>query len=483
MRSPTSLLRLLVGLVVTAIGALITWRFANTAAAMNRDWEQLTHLLPAWIRAIPTVMVALTLLLVPLVVNVQLLRFRRFRLWTVVNLAAVVAFVGSEALVALMTRNPPSLFPHAYSSGSSVNDPLLSGFVAAVVVGIPYLPGSARRLASWTIALSFLTTLGFAEVPAIAWVADVGIGITCGAAVALILGTPDTAPERSELIAGLARSGIHMADIAPAAVDARGSTPWLGTTSDGHPIFVKVLNQDNRSADIMFRAFRALFLRNTGDERPTSSLKRSVEHEALLSLRATAAGIPTPELLTVSDVGNDAMLLAFEGIDGQSLDRLEPEAISDATLDTVWAQVLRLQAHGVAHRDLRLANLFAARDGRLYLIDFGFAELAASELLLATDLAELLASTAPVVGTRRAVDAAERAIGADGLARAFPRLQPYSLGGATRAALKESGQLQELRSEVERRAHIPEPDYHGTVPTAVWPLIAIMPVPSLAFRT
>lgn len=474
MRSPTSLLRLLVGLVVTAIGALITWRFANTAAAMNRDWEQLTHLLPAWIRAIPTVMVALTLLLVPLVVNVQLLRFRRFRLWTVVNLAAVVAFVGSEALVALMTRNPPSLFPHAYSSGSSVNDPLLSGFVAAVVVGIPYLPGSARRLASWTIALSFLTTLGFAEVPAIAWVADVGIGITCGAAVALILGTPDTAPERSELIAGLARSGIHMADIAPAAVDARGSTPWLGTTSDGHAVFVKVLNQDNRSADIMFRAFRALFLRNTGDERPTSSLKRSVEHEALLSLRATAAGIPTPELLTVSDVGNDAMLLAFEGIDGQSLDRLEPEAISDATLDTVWAQVLRLQAHGVAHRDLRLANLFAARDGRLYLIDFGFAELAASELLLATDLAELLASTAPVVGTRRAVDAAERAIGADGLARAFPRLQPYSLGGATRAALKESGQLHELRSEVERRARIPEPDYHGTVPTAVWPLIAII---------
>jgi len=474
-RSPTSALRLLTGLAVTAIGALITWRFANTAAAMNRDWEQVTHLLPAWIRAIPTVMVGLTLLLVPFVVNVQLLRFRRFRLWTVVNLAAIVAFVTSGVLVALMTRNPPSMFPNAYNSvGGSVNDPLLAGFIAAFVVGIPYLPASARRLAGWTVALSFLTTLGFAEVPAIAWVADIGIGITCGAAVALLVGTPDTAPERSDLIEGLARSGIRMTDIAPAAVDARGSTPWLGTTTDGRKVFVKVLNQDNRSAEIMFRVFRALFLRNTGDERPTSSLKRSVEHEALLSLRATAAGIPTPALLTVSDVGNDAMLLAFEGIDGDSLDRLDPDEISNDVLDTVWAQVVQLQAHGIAHRDLRLANIFAARDGGLYLIDFGFAELAASELLLATDLAELLASTAPVVGTTRAVDAAERAVGANGLARAFPRLQPYSLGGATRAALKESGQLSELRAEVERRARIPEPDYRGVVPTSAWPLVAIV---------
>jgi uncharacterized membrane protein YbhN (UPF0104 family) len=234
-----------------------------------------------------------------------------------------------------------------------------------------------------------------------------------------------------------------------------------------------VLNQDNRSADLMFRVFRALFLRNTGDERPTSSLRQTVEHEALLSLRATAAGIPTPELLTVSDIGNDAMLLAFVAIDGDSLDRVPPEEITDDLLDEVWRQVVDLQRHGIAHRDLRLANIFAAADGRLYLIDFGFAELAASPLLLATDLAELIASTAPVVGVQRAVDAAERAVGPDGLARAFLRLQPYALGGATRAALKESGLLEPLRAEVERRARIPEPDYDGRVPTRVWPAVAL----------
>jgi len=465
-RAPTSLLRLLIGAIVLVIGVLVTWRFTNTMAALNIDWEDVSHLLPAWIRSIPLVVVGLTLLLVPVVVNFQLIRYRRWRLLAVVNLAAIAAFVLSEVLVSMLTRQPPSLFPQAYDGrgGESVNDPLLAAFVAAFVVGIPFLARPTRRLAAAVVVLSLLATLGFADVPAIAWLVDVGAGITCGAALALLFGTPDAAPDHADLVDALARSGIVVAEIAPAAVDARGSTPWLGSTVDGRAVFVKVLNQDNRSADLMFRAFRALFLRNTGDERPMSSLRRTVEHEALLSLRATAAGIPTPELLTVSEIGNDAMLLAFEAIDGDSLDRVPDDEITDEVLDTVWARVVELQRNGIAHRDLRLANIFTGSDGELYLIDFGFAGLAASTLLLDTDLAELIASTTPSVGVVRAVDAAERAFGTDGLRRALPRLQPSTLGGATRAALKESGRLDELRSEVETRARIPEPDYAEAVP-------------------
>lgn len=472
-RSPTSLLRLLVGVVVMALGIFVTWRFSNTLAALDRDWEQLTHVLPAWIRALPAVVVGLTLVVVPVVVNVQLLRYRRIRLFGVVNLAAVTAFVASQVVVGLATRQPPSSFPRAYlHSEGSLNDPLFAAFVAAFVVGIPYLPRSARRLATATVVLSLLASLGFSDVPAVAWLTDLGIGMTCGAALALLFGTPDSAPDRGTLIDGLARSGIDMADIAPAVVDARGSTPWLGTTTGGRKVFVKVLGEDNRSADLMFRAFRAVSMRNSGDERPMSSLRRSVEHEALMSLRATAAGVDTPELLTVSDVGNDAMLLAFAAIDGDSLDRVAPETITDGLLDEIWRQVVILQDHGIAHRDLRLANVFLGDGGDVALIDFGFAELAASRMLLATDLAELLASTTTVVGVRRAVDAAERAVGAEGLAAAHTRLQLAALGGATRTALKQSGRLEELRRSVAARAAIPAPEYAGAVPLRAWPAVA-----------
>ena len=52
----------------------------------------------------------------------------------------------------------------------------------------------------------------------------------------------------------------------------------------------------------------------------------------------------------------------------------------------------------------------SAADGRVWLIDFGFSELAASDLLLRNDLAELVASSSLKVGPERAVAAARAAV-------------------------------------------------------------------------
>ena len=469
-RSPTYVLRLLVGVVVSALGFLICWRFANTAAAFNVDWEALVRPLPTWLQALPLVVVVLVLLVAPIATNVVLLSRRRFRLALLVNLAAIAAFALTEVIVGVLTREPPSQFPDAYvvnGKTQSVNDPLLAATVAALVVGLPYLRPGLRRLAYGVVALNLLVTLGFSDVPAVAWVLDLGMGIACGAAVALAFGTPDSRPTAQEIRAAMARSGIDLAEVVPAAVDARGSTPWFGRGADGTRVFIKVLNQDNRSAEIMFRVFRAVFLRHTGDERPASSLRRSVEHEALLSLRATSVGIRTPELLAVSEIGTDGMLLAYAAIDGSSLDGVAPERLTDGLLDAIWEQVVELRAAGIAHRDLRLANIFLGDDGVPQLIDFGFAELAASELLLATDVAELMGSTAPAVGVERGVDAAGGAVGRDGHEIAVPRVPPDARGAATPAALKDEGLLEPLRDEVRDRV--------GRVEVVYEPLVAVRP--------
>ena len=63
----------------------------------------------------------------------------------------------------------------------------------------------------------------------------------------------------------------------------------------------------------------------------------------------------------------------------------------------------QLRRHRIAHRDLRLANIFLDDDGIVWLIDFGFSEMAASDLLLANDVAELIASSSLPVGPERAV--------------------------------------------------------------------------------
>ncbi len=476
-RSPTYLLRLVVGVVVLLAGVFLAWRFDNTGAALNVDTTATLRWIPPWLRAMPEFLVAAVLLLTPLVVNLLLLRARRWRLFLIVNAAAVAAMLLGSVLVDLATRTPPSRFPSAYLSAGEVlspHDPVLAAFVAALVVGWPYLTRTVRRLGIGVVVLHAFVSLSFGGIAEIGWLVDLGAGLTCGAAMALLFGTPDSRPRAEDLIDALARSGFALAEVHPAAVDARGSTPWFGTTVDGRSIFIKVLNQDNRSADLMFRAVRLLLLRNTGDERPMSSLRRSVEHEALLSLRATSVGIRTPTLRAVSSIGTDGMLLAFEAIEGDSLDRVPAEDITDEVLDEVWRLLVEMRDNGIAHRDLRLANVFLDDGGRALIIDFGFAELAASDLLLDTDLAELIGSTATVVGVERAVAAAERAVRADGLARALPRLHPFALGSATRTALRENDLFEPLRAEVRHRAHVPEVVYEELAPVRPGRVAAVL---------
>ncbi len=141
-------------------------------------------------------------------------------------------------------------------------------------------------------------------------------------------------------------------------------------------------------------------------------------------------------------------------IDGRSLDGVDPDEITDAVLAGIWEQMAILRRHGIAHRDLRLANVFLAADGVVWMIDFGFSELAASDLLLATDLAELVALLEPE-GRRRAGGGRGRsgAWGPTALQDALPRFDPKFLSGATRTALKERPELlTEVRSRIETAA-------------------------------
>jgi uncharacterized protein (TIRG00374 family) len=462
-RTPTSLFRLIVGSLTLAAGVVAVWRFDNAITAFHYDLRAIVDVFPQWLIALPLVVVTAVLVIAPIVVTVRLARARSFRLLGLVTLAATSAAVLSEVLVRLSTTTPPSLFPDAYIPSNDLtdtagpvtpNDILLAGFVAALVVGLPYLNRPTRRLAVGLVGLHLVVSFAADAVPPTGWLVDLGAGITCGALVALVFGTPDSSPRGSDIAEELGRSGFRIASAERASVDARGSTPWFARTTDGRRLFVKVLDQDNRSADLMFRMFRLLTFRSSGDERPFPSLRRAVEHEALLSMRASAVGIRTPRLEAVSTIGVGGMLLAYLAIDGASLDRVPPDDLDDAVLDEVWKQLQHMRDAGIAHRDLRLANVFLGADERAWIIDFGFAELAASDLLLDTDVAELLGSTASSVGVERAVDAAERTIGSDVLGRALPRLQPFALGSATRTALRDNELFEPLRAAVQERAGV-----------------------------
>jgi undecaprenyl-diphosphatase len=193
----------------------------------------------------------------------------------------------------------------------------------------------------------------------------------------------------------------------------------------------------------MFRLYRALRLRHPGDDWPEPSLRRAVEHEAFVALASWCNGVRTPQLIAVSEIGPNGMLLAYERIVAHTL--ADEEAGDEDMLRKVWDAVSHLQERGIAHRDLRLANIMVDRGGDVWLIDFGFAELAAPQDLLDRDLAELLASTAAIVGAERAVAVAIEAVGKDRIAAAIPWIQPLVLSSATRSQLRSAENYHRLR--------------------------------------
>ncbi|QKW36988.1 flippase-like domain-containing protein [Actinomadura sp. NAK00032] len=122
-------------------------------------------------------------------------------------------------------------------------------------------------------------------------------------------------------------------------------------------------------------------------------------------------------------------------------------ALDDVRLRRLWGEVTKLHAARIAHRDLRLANVLIDTGGHPVLVDFGFAENAASDARLAQDVAELLVSTALVTDPRRSVQAAVDVLGASAIDAAVPYLQPLALARSTRLRLRDTpGLLEELRT-------------------------------------
>jgi undecaprenyl-diphosphatase len=275
------------------------------------------------------------------------------------------------------------------------------------------------------------------------------IGWVVGTAVLVIFGAPSRRPSVESIKTGLARSGLDLESLKAASVDARGSTPYFGAAADGTRYFVKALGDDQRSADLLFRAYRGIQRKDLGDERPFSSLRRAVEHEAFVALAARDLGVLTPRVAAFATAEPNAYVLAYEAVDGQSLDGVPPDDVTDEVLGQVWDNLAHLRRFRIAHRDLRLANLFLGADGRIWMIDFGFSEIAASDLLLANDVAELIASSSPVVGAERATALAIASVDPATLAAARDRLQLWALSGASRTALKERpGLLEDLRARL-----------------------------------
>ena len=293
----------------------------------------------------------------------------------------------------------------------------------------PYLARPTRRvLVVIALAMSVAAMYLGAAYPAdVVGAAAVGWGIA--ALIHLIFRSPGGRPTALQVTESLAEMGIDVEQVRLNPYQQAGFTRMLGHDAYG-PLWIKVIGRDEVDAQFLARLWQSVVYK---DVAPRVSWTRvaDIEHEAYLTLLARDNGVRVPKVLVAGRGGPGAALLVERAIDGNALEDLAPDAITDELLDAIWRDVERLRAAHIVHGRLNSAHVRVDDDGPA-IVRFDRAILSGSDALASRDVAELLASTSILVGTKRAVRAACDTLGSDDLRAAEPMLQPAALSRQTR---------------------------------------------------
>jgi len=380
------------------------------------------------------------------------LRSGRYRLLAGLAGSAVLASATVTGIIYLAGGERPRAMtagagPWSWLTGASLAGPALgAAAVACTVAAAPWLARPWRRAAWITLWLAAAAWLITGTASPMEVVLAFAAGVTAGAGALVLLGVPDRRTGPPEIAAALGSAGLPVTRVEPADVVTKGSRPFTAATQDGRPLFIKVLGSDQRDADLLYRAYRFLRLRDVGDTRPAASLIQAAEHQALVAVMAERAGAAVPAVRQVVKSADGSAVLAMDRVDGWSLDLTPAQRVDDTMIRALWTQVDALHRARIAHRSLRAANVVVDGTARPWIVDFSFAELGATDRQIELDVAELLASLAVIAGAERPVATAVAVIGPDRVAAAVPLLQPLALSAGTRRAIaRHNGLLTQTR--------------------------------------
>jgi len=446
-RKPADAVRCVASCIWIFVLAVAAVAASAATTGVETDIVGASKRLPHSLLVIAPAIALFALLILPVLLAVAQLVRRQVR-GLIEAVATGLVAAAAANVVNIVLRGPAAarlyyaiIMSHPGANRVDALDPYLAGLIAYLtMIGLTGRPGwrNAFGLAIGVYAVVELATTHTTGLPILLTLLA---GRAIGLAVRYAAGSVSQRPTALTIAEALSTKDLAVTAIRRVrqpqlrAVSA-GSRNYAVTTRDGGEFDVVVFDRDQLAAGTFYRLYRWIRVPGQVARSAPLSIDRMVERRALLSYATIDAGVPTPRLRALIRVGPDAAVLAFEHCTGTTLAQRDPRCLDDTRLGQVWDTVALLHAHHVTHRALTADRIMFTPDGRVMLLDPGDGDVAASDLQVRLDIAQLIVELALYVGPAESTRVAINKIDASELVTVLPLLQPVVLVRSTRHALR-----------------------------------------------
>ncbi|BBZ73477.1 lysylphosphatidylglycerol synthase transmembrane domain-containing protein [Mycobacterium paraseoulense] len=372
--------------------------------------------------------------------------------------------LGAYAAAALLAALPLSVGGNGFSAprwhfdlserlqtvlGQFLDDPRWIAMLAAVLtVSGPWLPARWRHW-WWALLLAFVPIhlVVSAIVPARALL-GLAVGWLVGSLVVLVVGTPALEVPLEAAVRAMARRGFVVSRLTVVRPAGRGPLVLsAGCEQPDGAAVVELYGPHQRSGGTLRQLWIKLRLRDTETGPLVTSMRRAVEHRALMTIAIGEVHLANTSTLAVGTLDRGWILYSHKPPRGRPLAR----CAESTPVERVWRSLRTLNDQQIAHGDLR-GNEMTVDDGAVLFGGFHSAEYGATEAQLQSDIAQLLVTTSALYDPKSAVAAAIDAFDRDTILSASRRLTKVAVPRAIRKSIPDAGAvISAARAEVKRQ--------------------------------
>lgn len=460
-RRPMDLARLCFLLLLLALLIVLGAYAGGTMSASSEDLARALNHLPRPVMHVLSFVSGVLIIVLPVGYAIDLVLHRTVRMLLDAITAGLIALAAVWTFGRIVASVGGPLYNSLRVTGTGVVTPPVDSYLAAAAA-FGVAGGMTRHVRwRWYYAGTVIVYTGSALIGAQASLLALAVSFVAGTTIAVgfrcAIGAVDQRPGAQRIADVLVDRGIPLLSLSHVGDPSGPYRQYTGVTETGNRLQIVVLDRDLVPSGMAYRIYRMLRVRREVARGPSLSMERAAERRALLAMLAERAGLPTPALVAGVPCGPDAIVLAHEAVDATPIAATAP-VLRDAQLVAFWRAVSRLHESRVTHRELTPERMSVDDDGVVWVASPTEGTAFATKLRINLDRAELLVTTARLVGAPRAVSIAEGVLGTDGLAAVRPVLQPVGFSQDTRVALRRNRQLLgSLVEEMDRHLASPPP--------------------------